>query len=156
MYGVFTCHGHIFYYDKKSLFIFDHEWRIRRAIVWLVEWKPFKIFILLAVVANSIFLASHSYEHRIDPSIYENTQIEKTSSKVFVSIFIIEFVLKVIAMGLVIKKHSYMRSFWNVLDFICLVTAIMEQTSINAETFSIFKTLRVLKPLRSIKAMPSL
>ena len=36
-YGVFKYHNQIYYYDKKSLFIFDYKWKFRRVIVWLVE-----------------------------------------------------------------------------------------------------------------------
>ena len=125
-YALFHCHERVFYLDKRSLFIFSHSWKIRQASVWLVEWRPFQIFILVAVIVNSFFLASHSYENRINPELPDTSEIEKASGKVFVTIFILEFVLKVIAKGFIVKKHSYMRNNWNILDFICLITAIME------------------------------
>lgn len=68
-----------------------------------------------------------------------------------------EFALKVVATGFVVKKHSYIRNFWNILDFICLLTAVMEQVSTESHNmFTMLRVLRVLKPLRSIKAIPSL
>ena len=124
--------------------------------VWIVEWRVFQIFILLTVIANSVQIASHNYENRIDSSLEEFTDLEKTLSMVYLVIFVLEFVLKVVAKGFILKKYSYMRSAWNLLDFICLLTAIMEQTPANVKTFLVLRSLRVLKPLRSIKAMPSL
>ena len=153
---MFNFHQHFYYFDKRSLYIFNSEWGIRKAIVWLVEWLWFKIFILLTVIANSFLIASHNYEFRIDVTKEENTKFEILAIKVFLIIFIAEFVLKVVAMGLIVSKNSYMRSGWNLLDFVCLVTAILEQSKIDMETFIIFRVLRVLKPLRSIKAIPSL
>ena len=75
---------------------------------------------------NSVFLASHNYESRINSEIPDTNEYERASGKVFVAIFVIEFVLKVIANGFIVKRHSYMRSSWNILDFICLLTAILE------------------------------
>ena len=154
-FGVFTCHTKVFYYDKASLYLFDHKLRVRRAIVWLVEWSYFKFFILLTVIVNSIMLATHSYEYRVNSSHLKETRLEETASKVFISIFFIEFILKVVAMGFIIKKYSYMRSPWNILDLICLISGILEQ-SINMDGLMMLRMLRVLKPLRSIKALPAL
>ena len=115
------------------------------------------MFILFVVMANSVMLASHSYEFRIDPSQTKATEFEVLASKIFTGLFIAEFVLKVIAMGFVMKKYSYLRSFWNVLDFVCMITAIVEQVSSSGNSaFMMLRVLRVLKPLRSIKAIPSL
>ena len=83
--------------------------------------------------------------------------MENTTSKVFVSIFMLEFVLKVIAQGFILKKFSYMRSALNILDLICLVTGILEVVfNAEIEGLIMLRMLRVLKPLRSIKAVPKL
>ena len=65
-YGVFKHHGQIFYYDKKSLFIFNYKWKFRQAIVWLVESNVFKVIILITVLTNAIMMAAKDYEYRID------------------------------------------------------------------------------------------
>ena len=49
-----------------------------------------------------------------------------------------------------------MRSPLNVLDFVCLVMGVLELSNINVEGFFMLRLVRVLKPLRSIKAIPSL
>ena len=97
------------------------------------------------MIANSIQIAAHNYENRIDSSLAEFTDLEQTLSKVFVAILILEFVLKVVAKGFVVRQFSYLRSAWNVLDFICLLTAIMEQTALDVKTFLVLRSLRVLK-----------
>ena len=125
-------------------------------MVWLVEWKVFKFFIIAAVIANSIILATHSYEYRLDTTYNHRTTFEDISSKAFMVIFLLEFIFKVIAMGFVVNKNSYIRNGWNILDFICLVTAILEQIFTDVDGFMMLRMLRVLKPFRSIKAVPSL
>lgn len=74
----------------------------------------------------------------------------------FSLIFLIELLLKVIAMGFVVHKYSYMRDWWNVLDFIIVVTSFLEFFSFNQDGFTLMRMLRLLKPLRSIKALKKL
>lgn len=92
----------------------------------------------------------------MDPSQPSMTPFEDISEKVITSIFTLEFLVKVIAMGLILEKNTYMRDPWNVLDFVCLLTGIAEQTPLNIDTFIFLRTLRVLKPLRSVKVLHTL
>ena len=41
----------------------------------------------------------------------------------FLSIYTIEMLLKVIGMGFIIPKGAYLRDYWNILDFIIVVTS---------------------------------
>lgn len=41
---------------------------------------------------------------------------------VFISIFIAECLLKVVAYGFILEPNTYLRSGWNVLDFTVVVT----------------------------------
>ena len=125
-------------------------------MIWLSEWKVFKFFVLTAVMTNAVIMALHDYKFRIDSRVEEITSFEDVSSKIFVSIFMIESCIKAIAMGFVMQQNSYLRSGWNVLDFVCLLTGLLELTPMNVDTFMWLRTLRVLKPLRSVKVFPAL
>lgn len=37
-------------------------------------------------------------------------------------IFIIEFLVKILAMGFVFGKNSYLKDLWNILDFIIVIS----------------------------------
>ena len=79
----------------------------------------FDKFILLTIFANCICLAIE------DPSLEEPDPIIEVLDLVFLIIFSIEMVLKIIAMGFVMEAHSYLRDPWNIvslllLDFIVL------------------------------------
>ena len=95
-------------------------------MVWLVESSVFKWFILIVVITNSITMAMQDFSYRIDSSVPEETPFGDIADKVFVTIFCIECVLKVIAMGFILDQNSYLRSAWNVLDFLCLITGVLE------------------------------
>jgi hypothetical protein len=45
---------------------------------------------------------------------------------VFNAVFIIECILKIISKGFIIHKNSYLRDGWNIIDFIVVITAVME------------------------------
>jgi hypothetical protein len=46
----------------------------------------------------------------------------ETTEPYFMGIFCVEFALKVIAFGFVMHKGSYLRSMWNIMDFIVVVS----------------------------------
>jgi hypothetical protein len=71
------------------------------------------------------------------------------------AIFTLEAVLKIFAMGFIFHKKSYIRDGWNFLDFICVITGVLDlvATSFNLKSL---RTLRALRPLRSINAIPSM
>merc|ERR1719421_1516546 len=45
---------------------------------------------------------------------------------VFLAIFAVEMVLKMLASGLIMHPYAYLRSTWNWLDFIVVVVGFME------------------------------
>lgn len=52
-------------YDIRSLWILHGDWKIRKMLVWLIEWKPFENFITLVILANSVMLACTDYNERL-------------------------------------------------------------------------------------------
>lgn len=65
-------------------------------------------------------------------------------------IFIGEFLIKVIAMGFLLGKNSYLGDNWNKLDFIVVVTGIYGMLGLGSNNASALRTIRLLRPLRSI------
>ncbi len=63
--------------------------------------------------------------------------------------FILEFLFKIIAMGFILDENSYLRSGWNLLDFMIVITGIMALNG--GSSIKIIRTLRLLRPLRTIK-----
>ena len=89
------------------------------------------------------------------------TQFNKTLeriSTVFSYIFTVEFVLKVIAMGFIMHKKSYMRDPWNGLDFLVVISGLVEIFAGDKGSKSVraLRVLRVLRPLKSINAFPKM
>jgi hypothetical protein len=75
-------------------------------------------------------------------------------------VFVIEAFLKILALGLVCGRKAYLTSGWNIIDFIVVVTGIIEFTlevlAVEGINFRGLRTLRVLRPLKGLKTVPSL
>ncbi|KAM5237785.1 voltage-dependent L-type calcium channel subunit alpha-1S [Ctenodactylus gundi] len=90
----------------------------------------------------------------------------------FLTVFSIEAAMKIIAYGFLFHQDAYLRSGWNVLDFIIVFlgvfTAILEQVNViqsNTAPMSskgagldvkALRAFRVLRPLRLVSGVPSL
>ncbi len=75
----------------------------------------------------------------------------------FTVLFAIECITKIIAMGFVVHRDSYMRDYWNWLDILVVIVGIIELTPfISASWIKSLRVLRVLRPLKSNNAFPSM
>ncbi|XP_020560491.1 voltage-dependent L-type calcium channel subunit alpha-1D [Oryzias latipes] len=144
---------------------------IRMAALALVEWKPFDIFILLAIFANCVAMGV-TKPFPDDDSNPTNHQLEQVEY-VFLVIFTIETFTKILAYGLVMHPSAYIRSGWNLLDFVIVIVGLF---SVMAEGMTDHKpgeahhaagkpggldvkalrAFRVLRPLRLVSGVPSL
>lgn len=144
-------------YDRRSLFIFDRSFWIRKKVVWLIEWKWFDNFVTLIILANSIALAMTDYKERVLGPDYVskiNEQLEYVDLA-FTSIFIAECVFKIIGMGFVWHRNSYLRDIWNWLDFFVVCISIINFfPGVDSGGLKALRTFRILRPLRTINAIP--
>uniref|UniRef100_A0A673GDT3 Voltage-dependent L-type calcium channel subunit alpha n=1 Tax=Sinocyclocheilus rhinocerous TaxID=307959 RepID=A0A673GDT3_9TELE len=155
----------------RALFCLKLNNPIRRAALHLVEWKPFDIFILLAIFANCVALGV-SKPFPEDDSNSTNHDLEQVEY-VFLIIFTIETFLKILAYGLVMHPSSYIRNGWNLLDFVIVIVGLFSvvletATHKSGETTShmpgkpggldvkALRAFRVLRPLRLVSGVPSL
>jgi hypothetical protein len=69
---------------------------------------------------------------------------------IFLAIYSIEMVLKIIAMGFCMKPHSYLRDSWNILDFTVVMLGWISQMIDGAGDIAAIRVIRLLRPLRTI------
>uniref|UniRef100_A0A8C2ZF46 Voltage-dependent L-type calcium channel subunit alpha n=1 Tax=Cyclopterus lumpus TaxID=8103 RepID=A0A8C2ZF46_CYCLU len=148
----------------RALFCLNLNNPIRRACISLVEWKPFDIFILIAIFANCMALAVY-VPFPADDSNSTNHDLE-TVEYAFLIIFTIETFLKIIAYGLVMHQNAYVRNGWNMLDFVIVVIGLFsvvlelltkeENKPGGGFDVKALRAFRVLRPLRLVSGVPSL
>ena len=111
-------HGGDTYLAKRSCGM-DSEHKFRRAVFRLIHSPTVERFILFCVM---LLLATSIPGNYMD---YEALQTSFSYvNDILLGVYTIEFLMKVIALGLVNGKHAYMylRSAWNMLDFLRVVT----------------------------------
>ena len=118
--------GKKYKFSKNSLFIMDRKNKLRKAVIRMVVHPYFENFVLFCIIANSISLSFYDYSKRNE---YGNSIIEKLGYS-FSVIFTFEAIFKIISMGFIINKFSYLRDPWNVLDFIIVLAGLVELATI--------------------------
>ena len=104
---------------------------------------------------NSLCLALYDFDDRINST--SKNQILNSIGYFFNAIFIVECILKIISKGFIFYVNSYMRDGWNIIDFIVVLSAILEFLPVgNSSTTKGIRALRALRPLRSVNAIPSM
>lgn len=75
----------------------------------------------------------------------------------FSIIFVLECIVKVIAMGFVVHKNSYLRDSWNCLDFAIVIISLVGflPFSDGNTSLKVLRTFRILRPLRSVNKLPA-
>ena len=84
----------------------------------------FERFLLFIILINSICLASYDYEDR--DNLHRRNKALNVLGYIFNAIFILECIIKIIAKGFIIHKTSYLKNGWNILDFIVVITCIID------------------------------
>uniref|UniRef100_A0A452QK54 Voltage-dependent L-type calcium channel subunit alpha n=1 Tax=Ursus americanus TaxID=9643 RepID=A0A452QK54_URSAM len=154
----------------RALFCLTLQNPVRKACINIVEWKPFETIILLTIFANCVALAVYLPMPEDDNNTL-NLGLEKLEY-FFLIVFSIEAAMKIIAYGFLFHQDAYLRSGWNVLDFIIVFlgvfTVILEQVNViqsNTAPMSskgagldvkALRAFRVLRPLRLVSGVPSL
>lgn len=149
----FHCHGEDFYFAEYSLFLFSNASKLRILLVRLITWKYFEYFITAMIVANSVLLGMMDYTDT-DNKSWRNKMVQR-SETVFTVIFTLEATCKIIGMGFIAEKGCYLRNAWNWLDFIVVITSLLE-TLPGMSNISGLRTFRLFRPLRNLTTVPSM
>lgn len=121
----------------------------RNKIIQLVAVNPwFDRLILITIMINCVFLA---LDREVDAVTANNEAIDF----VFLQIYTLEMILKVIAMGFFMRAHSYLRDSWNILDFLVVVLGWVSNF-MDGNDVSAIKVIRILRPLRTINQIPNM
>ncbi|CAD7924383.1 unnamed protein product [Amoebophrya sp. A25] len=168
-----------------SLNMFHIGGWFRSRCLYTVETPLFDKVILLLILLNSAAMAA--YRHR---EVYNKPMTHKDcissngtaygcgrdedslnkmidiADPIFLLIFIMESLLKIIAYGFCQGKKTYLRDTWNWLDFIVVLTGVISWCLENmgsgdgesnaGSTIKMLRVFRVMRPLRSLTTLPEL
>jgi len=154
----------------KSYFLFTRDNWLRKKCTAVTENAWFDRFVLVLILVNCSLLAINDpvceiwledktildFYPRHDCNGYQQQRATLNDMEYFFSAaFMLEMILKTIAMGMVMGKHSYLRDPWNIIDFVVVVLSFIALLP-SVGNFSAIRTVRVLKPLRTMKRVPGM
>lgn len=107
---------------------------------------------IMLIIVNSIFLALE------DPTLQVQAPYLEAAENIFLYIYTIEMVLKMLALGVILNRGSYLRDPWYLLDFAVIVTGYIPLflSSGGGINLSGLRSLRVLRPLKTVTAIKKL
>jgi hypothetical protein len=141
--------------------------KCRQAMVKLSYRSYFDRFIIACILCNAVLMAIYNYDSEarcvaeskshlcsFDHHSFYN-KVLNIIGNAFGVIFVCEAIVKIIAMGFVMNKGTYLRSAWNALDFVIVLGSIIELltvlSNITTINLKIIRTLRLLRPLKAFK-----
>ncbi|XP_060572053.1 sodium channel protein 1 brain-like isoform X2 [Ruditapes philippinarum] len=142
---------YIYRFSSTPSFYLLNVWNpFRRFCVYIATNQYFDYLIITTILTNCIFLAMPS------------SDAATISEYVFLAIYTVEMVIKLLARGFIINSFTYLRDAWNWLDFLVIcsayLTIILENTSGGGGLGNLqgIRTFRVFRVLRTISIVPGL
>ncbi|XP_036179827.1 cation channel sperm-associated protein 1 [Myotis myotis] len=132
---------------------------LRKMLSVLTQSLFFDAFIFIVVCLNIIMLVAQTFA-KVE---VRGAWYFMAFDSIFLSIYVVEALLKIISMGL-----DYFYDSWNILDFFIVATAVLEFTLVqfnsrslqrtvyNPNFFRIFKVFRSLRALRAVRVLKRL
>ncbi len=106
---------------ERSLYLFARDSNLRKAVTKVATSKCFDNFILLVILVNCILLALDKKSPSFPDS--ETYDVIDKAEYVFIVIFTIEMLIKTLAFGFVFGEGTYLKDYWNCLDFTVVLLA---------------------------------
>ncbi|XP_065647835.1 voltage-dependent L-type calcium channel subunit alpha-1D isoform X2 [Hydra vulgaris] len=144
--------------EYSSLFLLSPKNKIRLLAAKITKAKLFEYFILLTIIVTCVIMALDVPLPNQDKSAMN--KFSDDAEYYLIAIFASEALLKIVANGFVLHPHSYLRSLWNVIDFVVVIISIatLPQVMPNSNQVNVksLRAVRVLRPLKFITGVPSL
>uniref|UniRef100_A0A8C4N6Y8 Uncharacterized protein n=1 Tax=Eptatretus burgeri TaxID=7764 RepID=A0A8C4N6Y8_EPTBU len=125
--------------QNRSLFLLAETSPVRKLARSLTEW-PYPLFVLQHLPGGD----KTPFSKRLE-----------LTEPYFIGMFCLETAIKILALGFVFHKGSYLRSGWNLMDFIVVITGILSMLGSDVDLRTL-RAVRVLRPLKLVSGIPSL
>jgi hypothetical protein len=111
---------------NSSLFVFSQGNPVRIVARRIIDFRYFDTIIIILIVLSSIFLALDNPLNDPESGLSETLTM---LDFIMTALFTLEAIIKIIACGFLFNgKGSYMRSGWNILDFVIVVISVLSIT----------------------------
>ena len=133
---------------KESLYVFSRNNKFRIFLANITNNVWFNIIMIVIIMLNSFIL--------VFETIPELKFINEYTNILFVIVFTLECIIKIIASGFVLGPHTYLKDNWNKLDFIIVLIGLIDLTPQVSASVLFLRTFRLFRPLKSMSLLPSM
>eukprot|EP00392_Amoebophrya_sp_AT5.2_P011699 g11784.t1 len=141
---------------RRSLWVFSESSMSRRFCVKVLRSPWFERTILSLILGNAVMQLFIDYR---DPHGFGTTFVESTEH-IFTFCFLIEMVVKVVALGLILDRTAYLRDPWSWLDFLVVLSGLtsffFSSLLDGSSGLNVIRTIRILRPLRGFSKLKGL
>jgi hypothetical protein len=133
----------------RALFYFTTQNPLRKRVIKIVKSKMFDQTVLVLILVNCLFLAMDSKE----PNFVDTPrgQVLSYMEYVFTVAFVVEMLCKIVCLGFVFGRNTYLRDGWNGMDFTVVMLGLLPLVAGGIlPSVSALRTVRVLRPLRTM------
>jgi len=122
----------------------------------VISTKLFENISIMVILVNSLVMM-------MDDPTSDPTPFFATMENVFLALYTLEMVFKILGLGFIMAPNSYIRDAWNILDFVIVVSsypALFQDPNVNSDEGSFnmgsLRAFRVLRPLKTISSIKGL
>lgn len=156
---------------ENSFFLFSKDHPMRIVFFKVLQNKYYKLFMVMLLFFSCFIILLETYFDKNSEEIIEKTYVLliKITNALLTFLFLFEIAMKSVVYGFCLNKHSFMRSFLNILDACIVFSYIVdfiffeEDFALNISSvyynifvlfklkiFKIIRSIRILRPLRFI------
>lgn len=134
-----------------------------RILIHMVCWQIqdssiFNFLTMMVIGVNSFTMMIQ------DPTDDEPGPFFVAAENIFIVLYTIEMVIKIVGLGFIMGPNAYLKESWNILDFVIVVTSYTsffeDPTQVDAQSpsFSLsgLRAFRVMRPLKTISSIKGL
>eukprot|EP00292_Cryptomonas_paramecium_P002375 CAMPEP_0113679684 /NCGR_PEP_ID=MMETSP0038_2-20120614/10806_1 /TAXON_ID=2898 /ORGANISM="Cryptomonas paramecium" /LENGTH=1270 /DNA_ID=CAMNT_0000597793 /DNA_START=83 /DNA_END=3891 /DNA_ORIENTATION=- /assembly_acc=CAM_ASM_000170 len=133
--------------DESTLFMFGPKNRFRLFCDRIRRNNLFNLIIYISIGFSCVTLMVTPPAEDIPDVTSPFPYVMRLAlDKALTSIFTVEFLVTIVSQGFILTKNAYMRSGWNVVDFVILVLSLVDLSGVFKGSIS--KIGRALRPLR--------
>lgn len=132
----------------RALFLLGPKNPVRRRCSAVVTNPGFDRFTLVLIGISSVALALDNPLRDPDSGV---SAVLDYAEVVLTVLFSLEMAFKVLAYGFVCMPGAYLRSSWNILDFLVVVVSVVQLTADDAGGLGGLRSLRALRALRPLR-----
>jgi hypothetical protein len=146
---------------ERVLYCLQPNNPVRRFFIYILKQPLFDTVVFGSIACSCVLLVIEPAYEKMpksaeDPSLVTPPiplALIQLMQLAFTGLFVVEFICRIIAVGLWQTRHAYLKSGWNVMDSIVLMLAIVDELRVfeKGEVGKIMRLTRALRPLRLMK-----